>query len=90
MKFLICKLFGHKMDYPCMEHHNMQVCLRCGDSRGYYDGTEFWTNLEYYGLLFYPLYKIKTYFRAEWTCFKIRIGKLKIKNKYNDEDDCPF
>lgn len=89
---LFCLLFGHKMDYQLMNNSNIQGCFRCGDTRAfYYDGSNYWTDLEYYGLFIYPLWKIKNYIWAGIIWIKIKLGKLKVWNKNNEEtDDVPF
>lgn len=92
-KKLICVLAGHRMCESTMFNNNVQSCLRCGDTRAfYYDGTNFWTDQEYYGLIGYPIWKIKNYFLAAWIYFKLKIGKLKINNRTNKDnsDECPF
>jgi len=89
-KKLICVLAGHKMDYDCMEHHNAQVCLRCGDCRNfYYNEKDYWSDLEYFGLIKYPIWRIKNYILSKWVWVKLKTGKLKVVNK-DQSDDCPF
>lgn len=90
-KKLICVLFGHKMDYSCMEHHNVQCCLRCGDTREFtYHDLEYWTDAEFYGLIGYPIWRIKNYILAAWIFIKLKTGKLKINDKNNEDDSLPF
>ncbi len=90
-KKLICVIFGHKMDYKLMNDQNIQGCFRCGDSRAfYYDGTNYWTDVEYYGLIGYPLLRIKNCIWDKWFWVKMKIGKPKTTNKDDEDDSVPF
>lgn len=90
MKNLICKLFGHFIDENCMIQNNVQYCLRCSDQRAfYYDGTNYWTDLEYYGLIGYPLWRLKTYILSKYIWFKLKTGKLRV-TKQDENDSVPF
>lgn len=89
-----CKFFGHKLDEHCYYNHSVLYCLRCFDSRApHLDGSEYWTDQEYYGLIGYPIWRLKTYILSKWIWVKLKTGKLKvgkIEKEDIDKDDCPF
>lgn len=87
----ICKLFGHKFDEKCMMDNNVEYCFRCFDSRApHFDGTTYWTDKEYYGLIGYPIYRLKGYILSKYVWIKLKTGKLKIQNKDNYDENTPF
>lgn len=88
IKKLICLLFGHKMNYQLMYDMNVQECFHCKDVRAFYhDGTNFWTDAEYYGILGYPIWRLKNYIWSKYVWVKMKINKPKV-NEW--DDSLPF
>ncbi len=88
MKKFICFLFGHKANLDLMIHNHIEHCLRCEDMRDnvYNFGLDYWTDLEYHGLIKYPFVKIKYFFIDKY--YKV---KDYIRNKNREKfDDVPF
>lgn len=97
MRNLICYLFGHKPDGASHYGYGYDTCerKRCYLEDKPYDGE--WTNKERFGIVGWPIHKIKQsmklrwvvwgwrwFFPRCWNCNKLMFG-IKIKRDWTDQ-----
>lgn len=86
---IICLLFGHRLsEDQFFENNNIQFCSRCKDERCsvHIQESRYWTNLQSYGLLIYPLKLIQWMLQGFYYWVK---NKLK-RDNFDRNSDIPF